>query len=187
MKKRIETYLQHIEGICGDSGQFFKISEADEPRLVAVVAYSDVPEEGCITAFSYGLSTTEHPEWVAGRPELVISVDSKDMAWAVALGEVVRNGRDRCLFSYGDIVNFGEKISDESDMTHFLVFACTVLDAADISVELSDGVVNLSQLYPIHASEVELIKKIGAERFVMSLDTDLFNVRRGAAGASGLA
>jgi hypothetical protein len=143
-----------------------------------VISYANVPEDGSTTAFSYGLSSINHPEWVNSRPELVISVDSLDSSWPLAMGEIIRNGRAESIFSYGTIINFGQPVSDESEMSCFLVFACSVLDKDDLSVQLPDRKVHLSQLYPVYASEVALIKELGAERFVREVDTELFNVKR---------
>jgi hypothetical protein len=175
---KIEPYLQHIEGICGDGGKFYKITDEGETPPISVISFADVPEPGCVTAFSFGLSSIAHREWVNSRPELVISVNSLDSSWPLAMGELIRNGRDRCLFSYGMILNFGQPVSDESAMSCFLVYACTVLDEADLTVQLPDRKVHLSQLYPVYQSEAAIIKDVGVERFVHHLDIDLFDVKR---------
>lgn len=176
----IEQYLQHIEGICGENGRFYKITDEGEFPPITVVSYADVPEAGCTTAFSFGLSSVDHSEWINSRPELVISVNSLDSAWPLAMGELIRNGRDHCLFSYGMILNFGQPVSDESPMSSFLVYACTVLDETDLTVQLSDRKVHLSQVYPIHQSEIPIIKDIGVEQFIHHLGIDLFDVNRQA-------
>lgn len=75
-------------------------------------------------------------------------------------------------------MNFGVPISDESPMSSFLVFACTMLEYDDAKVVLSDRTVHLSQVYPIHVEEIPLIKKIGAEKFHTELGIDFFDVRR---------
>lgn len=175
---KIKPYLKHIEGICGDRGKFYKITDEGEVPPISVISFADVPESGCITAFSFGLSSVAHREWVNSRPELVISVNSLDSSWPLAMGELIRNGRDRCLFSYGMILNFGQAVSDESPMSYFLVYACTVLDESDLAVQLPDRKVHLSQLYPVHQSEVAMIKYIGAEKFVYHLGIDFFDIKR---------
>jgi hypothetical protein len=174
----LEAYLKHIEGICGPDGRYFRITDDDEAPSISVVSYTNVPEAGCITAFSFGLSSVPREEWMNSRPELVISVNSLDTAWPIAMGELIRNGRYRCLFSYGMILNFGQKITEESEMTCFLVFACTVLDDNDAVVELADRKVRFSQLYPMHQSESLLVKEVGVERFFFELGIDFFDVRR---------
>ena len=175
---KIEPYLQHIEGICGEGGKFYKITDEGGVPPISVVAFADVPDQGCTTAFSFGLSSIAHREWVNSRPELVISVNSLDSSWPLAMGELIRNGRDRCLFSYGMMLNFGQPVSDESLMSCFLVYACSVLDEGDISVQLPDRKVQLSQLYPIFESEMAIIKEVGVQKFVHHLGIDLFDVKR---------
>lgn len=172
-----DEYLHHVESVCACNPELTTITDEGESPPIVVASCSDIPEPGCLTAFSYGLSSVAHPEWIAGRPELVVSVDSTDRAWAFAMGELIRNGRHKCLFSCGNILDFGQPISDESAMTHFLVFGCSVLDLPERRVVLSDRTVNLVQLYPIHASEATLILNMGAEAF-MSQQIDFFNVRR---------
>lgn len=169
-------YFDYVEDIAGEGGKFFKIGDNGEAVLVA--AYKDVPESGCLTAFSFGLSDAVHPEWVESRPELVISVNSDDYAWALAMGEIIKNGRGKSLFSYGSILNFGTPISEESSMSAFFVFVCNVLEEDDLKIQLTDRVVNLSQIYPIYQAEIPLIKKIGVEKFFTGFDIDFFNVRR---------
>ena len=175
MKEKIGIFFDHVESIAGKAGVFFPIDE--NPKIV-VAQYQDVPESGCLTAFSFGLSVAGHKEWRNGRPELMISMDSGDSAWALAMGEAIRNGWSNCLFSHGNILNFGQKISDESDMSAFLVYACSVLDSSDVRVDVGEWSINISQLYPIHSLEIPLIKKIGAEKFFNDFDIDFFDPRR---------
>lgn len=175
--KPLEQYLDHIDGIAGEKGTYFRISEGSDSPVV-IAAYKEVPEPECLTAFTFGLSCADHPEWTHGRPELVICVDSTDYAWALAMGEMVKNGRDDNLFSFGTILNFGMPVSNESAMSAFLVFACTMLEYDDAKVVLSDRTVHLSQLYPIYVEEIPLIKKIGPEKFHTDLGVDFFNTRR---------
>lgn len=178
--KAIEHYLRHVESICGGEGKFFRITDEGESPVTAVVSYENIPESGCLTAFSYGLSSIDHVEWKNSRPELVISVESVDHAWAIAMGEMIKKGRDKHLFSYGDILKFGQKVVDESEITAFLVFACTALEEADQSVTLPDRKIQFSQLYPIYEQEIELIKQVGPEHFVFEMGIDFYDPRRPA-------
>ncbi|WP_367871859.1 suppressor of fused domain protein [Luteolibacter sp. Populi] len=180
MKKRIEQYIEHIEDICGGEGRFFKITDEGENPPITVVAYDDVPEPGCVTAFSYGLSLPSHPKWIHSRPELVISVDSHDVSWPLALGEVIRTGRNKSAFIYGSIIHFGCRVSDESTMDSFLVYACTVLDEKDQKLILHDQPIQLAQLYPIYSSEADVIEHVGPHRFLLELGEKVFDPRRAA-------
>ena len=178
MSKPVEQYLDHVESILGGEGEFYKISDPDEP-LVAVVSYSDVPEAGCVTAFSYGLSSASIAEWKMSRPELVISVNSADVAWPLAMGEMIRNGRGReHLFAWGRVLDFGEPISNESDMSAFFMYKCMVLDETDVTVTLSDRRIHLSQIYPIFKEEITLIDMVGAQSFFDDFGIDFYDVQR---------
>lgn len=153
------------------------MSEANEP-LLAVVVFRGVPQPGALTSFSYGLSLGNHREWVNSRPELVLSVDSTDMGWALAPGELVRRGRGRVAFSYGNILNFGEPIADDSAMRSFVVYACGSIDREDLMVELPEANVQLVQIYPIYESEAALVERLGPEKFLGRLGPDIYNAQR---------
>lgn len=176
--KPIEKYLSHIESIGGGTGKHFRISDENETPPIWVISFENVPEAGCVTAFTYGLSSVDKIEWRNSRPELVISVNSLDLSWPLAMGEIVRNGRNTCLFSYGSILRFGQQISDESQMDSFIVFACTLLNKADLTVDLPDRKVLFSQLYPIYQEEIDLIHKAGPEWFVFDSGIDFYDVTR---------
>ncbi|MDN3576433.1 suppressor of fused domain protein [Chitinimonas viridis] len=175
MKEKIDKYFDHVESIAGREGAFFRME--NDPKII-VSSYVDVPEAGCLTAFSFGLSLADCKEWRYSKPELVISMDSTDIAWALAMGELVRCGWGRCLFSYGEVLDFGRQISEESDMSAFLVFASSSLEVSDLRVDLDDWIVNISQIYPVHKQEVSLIREIGAERFFYDFNIDFFDPRR---------
>jgi hypothetical protein len=73
--------------------------------------------------------------------------------------------RGRCPFTYGSTINFRAKISDESDMDAFLVFAPSFLQKEQMSVKLNDFACNIAGMYPMFSSEFRLYKEIGLERF----------------------
>ncbi|HZH15259.1 MAG TPA: suppressor of fused domain protein [Archangium sp.] len=177
-RKISEQYFAAVDELTGIDGRFYRITDSDESLLVAVAAYDDVPEDGYTTAFSFGLSDAVHPEWVNGRPELLISVRSKDHAWGLCMGEIVRNYRQESLFSYGTILHFRQRVADESPMTSFLIFASTLLDPEDIQLSLPDRKINLVQMYPIHEDEAEVVRQVGVEKFFWELGIDFDDVQR---------
>jgi len=181
MSRDSAAYFDAIDAIAGGTGHFYRITERDESRVVAVVAYDDVPESGHCTAFSYGLSSAEHSEWLNGRPELLISVGSTDHAWGLCMGEIIRANRDSMLFSQGTVLHFRQEVSAESKMTSFLVHVCTLLDGTDAKLSLPSREVNFSQLYPIHECEAAVIAQTGVDRFFWELGIDFYDVRRSPA------
>jgi len=145
---------------------------------VWTLSFPDWPAAGQLTAFTWGLSAVTHERWRAGRPELVISLLSRRLEWALLLGEIVRRDRGRLAFSYGDIIEFDEPLASETEMTAFLIFMPVDIEPQWTHIELVDRIVNLVQLYPIHHSEIDLIRKQGPRDFLMRDDLNHLDIRR---------
>lgn len=180
----MENYLAHLDRLSGDvEPRFLPVASTKENlKGVTVIAYRDLPD-GLTTALTYGLSLAEHPDWTFGRPELCLSVGSDDDRWAWAAGYLAENLRGSCPFTYGDTVDFGERISPYSEMTAFVVFAPAVIDRTDRRVDVSapghegHDVIEIAGLYPIHETERQYIRAHGLERF-WELDWDAYDVGR---------
>lgn len=177
----MERYLAHLDRLTDGIEPAFTPVEAEQPggRAITVIRYDDLPEPGLLTALTYGLSLAEHSDWRMGKPELCISVKSQDPAWGLAVGYLAAQLRGTCPFCYGDTLNFHERISPESEMTAFLVFAPAVLDRADATgIDVGDTLpINISGMYPIHDSERLWIHEHGLEAF-WQLDWDPYDVKR---------
>ena len=180
-KTPVEKFMAHLDRIFQSEPEFFKEeSETDGIAGVTSIVYKDIPEKGMITGITYGLSLGNHPDWKFGRPELIITVDSKDASWAQVAGYLANSLRGNCPFSYSNTINFREKISDESQMDAFLVFAPSILDKKDFA-NIDIGLnykINIAGLYPIYASEMEYIEKNGLEKFWKHPNFDMYNVNR---------
>lgn len=180
-KTPVEKFMAHLDRIFQTEPEYYKEeSETDGIAGVTSIVYKDIPEKGMITGITYGLSLGNHPDWKLGRPELIITVDSKDASWAQVAGYLANSLRGNCPFSYSNTINFGEKISDESEMDAFLVFAPSILDKKDfanIDVGLNYKI-NIAGLYPIYAPEMEYIDKNGLEKFWKHPNFDMYNVNR---------
>ncbi|WP_046287400.1 MULTISPECIES: suppressor of fused domain protein [Zobellia] len=180
-KTPVEQYLAHLDRIFQTEPEFFKgDAHTDGTPGVTNIVYRDVPEKGMITAITYGLSLGNHPDWKLGRPELIITVDSNDTSWTQVAGYVADTLRGNCPFFYGNTINFREKISDESEMDAFLVFAPSILERKDFAnIEIGlDYKINIAGLYPIYASEMDVIAKNGVQKFWKHPNFDLYNVNR---------
>ena len=180
-KDRLTRFLEHLDSIFQVEPEFFPYEpeSPDAPKVVCM-AYADIPEPGFVTGVTHGLSEVAHKEWKFGRPELIISVESTDLAWAQAIGYIVNNLRGHCPFSYGDIINFQDTISDASEMTSFVVFAPAILNREhflDIDVG-GEQPLNIAGMYPIYESEAEVIGRVGLEKFWHHPNFDLFDVNR---------
>lgn len=180
-KTPVEKFMAHLDRIFQTEPEYYKEeSGTDGISGVTSIVYKDIPEKGMITGITYGLSLGNHPDWKYGRPELIITVDSKDTSWAQVTGYLANNLRGDCPFSYSNTINFKEKISDESQMDAFLVFVPSILDKKDF-MNIDIGLnykVNIAGLYPIYASEIEYIEKNGLEKFWKHPNFDMYKVNR---------
>jgi hypothetical protein len=177
----IEKYLDHLDNIFKVEPQFYKEKSLDNrfPGVTNIVYY-DIPEKGMTTALTYGLSLIKHEDWKFGRPELCISVESQDKAWGQIAGFLANQLRGKSPFCYGQTINFKEKISDDSEMDAFLIFAPSILDKEhylDIDIG-TDYKINIAGLFPIYSSELEQIEKIGLEAFWHHPNFDQYNIQR---------
>ncbi|MBK8558216.1 MAG: suppressor of fused domain protein [Lewinellaceae bacterium] len=176
-----EQYLDYLNAIFQQEPRLFREESMIEGLPgVTCIMYENIPEPGCITAFTYGLSLANHPDWKLGRPELCISVESDNLAWGRVVGFLANQLRGECPFSYGEIINFREKISTDSDMDAFFVFAPSLLDREDYTnIEIGAGYkINISGIYPMYAGEVEVYKQMGLEKFWHHPDFDPFSINR---------
>jgi len=180
-KSAAAYYLEHLNEIFQQEPELYQINSFVEglPGVSAIV-YRDIPEKGYITAFTYGLSLGNHPDWKYGKPELCISVKSSKIEWGQVAAYVASKLRGDCPFLYGETINFGTTISDDSEMNAFFVFAPGILEREDYTnIEVGeDYKINIAGLYPIYAAEIEVFEKLGLEQFWHHADYDNFSVTR---------
>jgi hypothetical protein len=177
MKSSIEVYIDWLNALANKEAEYHKITEERERPAIWSLIYRNSPEPGSLLAFTYGLSSVEYRSWTLGRPELVVCVESQDINWGLAVAFLAKSFRGKSPFSYGTIHRFGERISSDSDMTAFVVFATSVLEPAEGHIELPDRTINLVQMYPIYEDEIELIKSKGVDRWVDRVD-NIYDPRR---------
>ena len=177
----IEKYLDHLDNIFQVEPQFFREKSLDDrfPGVTNIV-YPDIPEKGMTTVLTYGLSLVKHDDWKFGRPELCISVESKEDAWGQVAGYLANQLRGKFPFCYGQTIDFKEKISKDSEMDAFLIFAPSILDKGDfLDIDIgADYKINIAGLYPIYSSEFKKIDELGLEGFWKHPNFDLYNVSR---------
>jgi len=176
-----ELFLQHLDRIFKVEPEMYQEEStiADLPGVTLFI-YRDRPDQGMITGVTYGLSFANHPHWKNGRPELMICVDSSDDSWPLAMSALAENLRGNCPFTYGNTIDFKEKISEHSGMDAFMVFAPSILSPEEylrIDVGL-DYTISIAGLYPIYASEIDLLNAHGLEWFWKRDGFDVFSVKR---------
>ena len=184
MSSDVETFLNHIERVFGRPASRFRPLPATKPGVqpITVVFFEDIPRKGNLSAVTYGLSLSTHANWKNGRPELMISVEDDDPAWGMAIGDIAEQHRGEWPFRYGQTINFGSRISNESEMSGFFLFAPTLVDRAldkqESAIPLSGYTVFLTGVYPMYAEELPTYHQIGLERFWKHPDFDPWNIRR---------
>lgn len=177
----IEKYIEYLDEIFQVEPQIFmNESEIEGVQGVVSIVYENIPEKGMITGITYGLSLINHEEWKFGRPELMITVESKDIAWGQVAGFLANRLRGDCPFCYSNTINFRERISNESEMDAFLIFAPSILDKENfLGIDIGiDYKINLAGLYPIYSSEMDLVNEWGLKKFWHHPNFDLYNVNR---------
>lgn len=178
---RCTKFLERLDAIFIAEPEFFPIDSklADSPNLVCMV-YRDIPEANHITGVTFGLSEIAHPAWRSRRPELIISVESTDIAWPLAVAEIASQLRGQCPFGYGDVIDFGRKISEESEMSAFLVFTPAILaPEASLGIDVgADQPLDITGIYPIYESERAVLAEIGLQQFWEHPNFDRYDVHR---------
>lgn len=149
------------------------------PSVISFV-FKDIPEKGFTSAFTYGLSLFPNENWLKGRPELSISVQSEDINWGIALGKIANFYRDHQSFSYGQAFDGEVQVSKDSEMTSFFIFAPSILDK-EYYLGIDIGAIykiNIACLYPIYKEEIEMIHRIGLKDFMHHEGYDMYDVQR---------
>jgi len=178
---RIERFLAHLDDVTGGAEpRFFPVGTTHEGlNGVTAIVYPEMPEPGYLMAVTYGLSLADHPTWTHGKPELCLCVESTDANWGLAAAYIAEQLRGDCPFRYGDTLEFGGPMSEESEMSSLVFFAPAVLEPADyLGIDVGDELpINIIGCYPIHDAERDYISTHGLEPF-WEQEWDPFDVRR---------
>ena len=146
---------------------------------IKIFYFEDLPKEGILTAVTCGLSNASHPDWIGGKPELIVSLDTSDKSWGFAAGYFASALFGKNTFSYGDIFKLDDPFSDESDMNVFLAFAPSFLDQENSTFNLPDRTIHLIGMYPLYDEEIGVYNQIGLKDFWHSEGFELYNPQRG--------
>ncbi|KRF13681.1 suppressor of fused domain protein [Paenibacillus sp. Soil787] len=176
--KNVELFLNHIEEVFGDNYQIKRIESKDGGTPVHLFIYRDLPETGLMTFITYGLSEVDHSEWINGKPELILTLETSDLSWGYAIAGLVAERRGIKRFSYGDLFTSDEPISDDSEMVGFFVFSPSGLDKESQKIVTEGKPIFLAGMYPIYREEVQLYNLIGLKEFWFTEGFELYNPRR---------
>lgn len=180
LAQRAQNYLDWLGQLTdGAEPRMWSADPDDDPtRRVLGLGYRNLPEDGVLTGFTYGLSLRHQAAWTTARPELSITVRSDDPTWVLALAHLAANLGDVCPFTHLSMVDMGMPITDDTRMDGFVVFAPSVLPGDTARVQIDDSLpVQVVGVYPCYASERELISEKGFEAF-WQRDFDAWDVHR---------
>ncbi len=160
-----EIHLEILERLAGREAEYTRIGEIVRGPVIFTAHWLDLPEPGLITGFTVGLSA--HPRWRSGvAPELIISVESTDPAWVFAIGVIAEQAGNEFSFGVGETVDFRERISENSEMSAFLIMHQMILPEEYGVLETKRGPVALRQMIPLYSSELRMIREVGPSTFI---------------------
>jgi hypothetical protein len=182
MPSSAELFLNAMERLFGFEPAFYKgLPSEDGLATPSVLVFKNVPEQGYSTCVTYGLSLANHPKWIKQRrPELIMTVNSQDPVWAVALADMVSEMRGQFPFSYGQTILCPGPIAADAKMDGFLIFAPSIFSPEQyLDIEVGQPYkVCLTGIYPITGLEAALVGQHGLEKFWKSEGFDPLNVYR---------
>ena len=133
---------------------------------ISTFIWHDNPEPGMMTVVSYGLSLMHKKEWIKGRPELMLRLETNDKAWGFAVAAFIDMFREEKTFQYRTILTTDDPIAPGTQMRGFFTFAPPLAKPEVMTFSSADGLpIHLTGFYPIYFEERELLPKIGLEAF----------------------
>ena len=173
-----QTFLDVLVDVAGREPEYFPIGEvANNGPKINTAYWHDLPEKGLLTGFTIGLSA--HARWRHRRvrPELMISVESSDRAWIMAMGYVAMQAANTFSFDVDETIDFRAQIASDSAMSAFLITSQMMLPESYDVIPGRYVDVALRQLTPLYAEELRGIRAHGPEKLRTTVD-DPSNVRR---------
>jgi len=153
------------------------IKVAGKPRIL-VYYFADFPAKGMLTAVTGGLSNAGHPNWVNGKPELMISLHTEDHGWGSGIGYFAQSFFDDDAFGYGSSYKLDQPLSGDSAMNACFVYKPAFMSQEQIKFELPDRTIFVAGMFPMYDDEVPLFEKMGVKDFWNSPGFDCYNPRR---------
>jgi len=172
-----KEWLVALEETFGSVSDVKEIQGDNKPKI-QVFYFDNLPEEGCLTAVTSGLSNATHPQWTMTKPELMVSLESSDKSWGLSIAYFASAFFNEKPFRYGDIFKIDTPISAESLMNGFLVFAPPFSTQEDFTFDLSDRKISLVGMYPIYEREIAYYDEVGLEEFWHTEGFELYDPKR---------
>ena len=177
MSQNASKFLEHLDKIFDVEPSYFRHSKEGESPPFHSLTYKGIPQKGMVTGFTLGMSFVAKSKESNSRTELMISIDTTDDVWVLALADIGYRNRGNTSYEAGDTINFNCKISEESEMTSFLVWHQGVIHEDHETICLPDWHIRLLQLFPIHDDERILVHEHGPE-WLFEHVTDPSDIKR---------
>lgn len=192
-RMRRALFLDHLDQVFGKAPEVHVVEgDGNDQGDVLSIIYRDYPESGYLTAITYGLS--ERPAGqVATKPthgqglasdaqrkvELVLCLRSENTDFPLVLAEVASQLKTSCQFVYGDVLDCGNPISDQTSMTGYVLFAPSVLDPSQWQVSFgSEDQVELVGAYPVFDGEAEFMQRHGLQAWFRDPRFEMYSTGR---------
>jgi len=153
--------------------------QVGEGPTIFVFFFKDFPRQGQSTAVTCGLARANHPEWKAGRPELMVTMRSDRADWGLAAAYFASAFYGQKRFIFGDVFRTDVPLAEDTRMNAFVVFAPDFLkpEASRFDVGVGKPIVLVS-LYPLHDEELAIYDRIGLQALFQSEGFELDNPAR---------
>jgi hypothetical protein len=133
---------------------------------ISTFTWHNCPEPGLMTVVSYGLSLMRKKEWIKGRPELMLRLETKDEAWGFAVAAFIELFREEKTFQYQTILTTDEPVVSGTQMRGFFTFAPPLAGSEEMTFSSTESLpIHLTGFYPIYLEERDLLPRIGLEAF----------------------
>jgi hypothetical protein len=159
-----KEWLEALEAKFGSVSEVKEMKSQGKPKI-RVFFFEHLPEVGCLTAVTCGLSHASHASWKLAKPELMVSLQSSNKNWGLGIAYFASAFFNEKSFRYGDVFKIDDPISPESSMNGFLVFAPPFSTQADFTFDLSDRKIALVGMYPVYEREIAYYDQVGLEKF----------------------
>lgn len=175
------SFLTKMESIFQAKASIYKGAQSNDDIIEpSILVFNNVPEKGHMTCVTYGLSFVKHEKWKTNkRPELLLSIKSNDVNWALLIADLASELRGKFPFSYGQRINLNKKI-EGTNISFFLIFAPQIIDSNQfLNIDIGlDYEICLTGIYPLTKGENDIIDLIGLKEFWESDQFDLTNVNK---------
>jgi hypothetical protein len=133
---------------------------------ISIFIWHGCPEPGIMTVVSYGLSLMQKKQWIKGRPELMLRLETKDETWGFAVAAFIHMFREEKTFQYQTILTTDDPVVPGTEMRGFFTFAPPLAQPEQMTFSSAHRLpILLTGFYPIYLGERELLPKIGLEAF----------------------